>query len=194
MRITDLVVGVMLNYPYSRYDTLTLATFDLVIAVLAIWLRAKLVNSAVSSRLITSLCGLLVTFSAARVVVGVMLAGRFPPGGNQYSHPVYGNDLAQQITSTFSVALCGLAVGILVAARISAQLSGRRRRPVSQPEPPPQACHRPPARYRNWPALALARPGSSVATTPPRAKYPCNRPPRGPRPRSTGRKTRAKTG
>jgi hypothetical protein len=129
MRITDLAVGVALDYPYSRYDSLTLAGFDLATAVLAIWLRKKLGSSPVSSRLVTSLCGFLVTFSVARVVVGVMLAPRFlqPPGG-AVNNPVYGNDLAQQITSTFDLALCGLALGILIAARISGQLSGRRRR------------------------------------------------------------------
>ena len=130
MRITDLVVGVMLNYPYSRYDTLTLAAFDLVTAVLAIWLRVNLANDSVSARLISSLCGLLVTLSVSRVVVGVVLAPRFqePPNGGGWNNPVYGNNLAQQITSTFDVALCGLAVGILAAAIIANRLTSRRLR------------------------------------------------------------------
>jgi hypothetical protein len=130
MRITDLVVGVMLNYPYSRYDTLTLAAFDLATAVLAIWLRVNLANDSVSARLISSLCGLLVTLSVSRVVVGVVLAPRFqePPNGGGWNNPVYGNNLAQQITSTFDVALCGLAVGILAAAIIANRLTSRRLR------------------------------------------------------------------
>ena len=130
MRITDLVVGVMLNYPYSRYDTLTLAAFDLATAVLAIWLRVKLANDSVSARLVSSLCGLLVTLSVSRVVVGVVLAPRFqePPSGGGWNNPVYGNNLAQQITSTFDVALCGLAVGILAAAIIANRLTSRRLR------------------------------------------------------------------
>ena len=130
MRITDLVVGVMLNYPYSRYDTLTLAAFDLATAVLAIWLRVNLANDSVSARLVSSLCGLLVTLSVSRVVVGVVLAPRFqePPNGGGWNNPVYGNNLAQQITSTFDVALCGLAVGILAAAIIANRLTSRRLR------------------------------------------------------------------
>jgi hypothetical protein len=130
MRTTDLVVGVMLNYPYSRYDTLTLAAFDLATAVLAIWLRVNLANDSVSARLISSLCGLLVTLSVSRVVVGVVLAPRFqePPSGGGWNNPVYGNNLAQQITSTFDVALCGLAVGILAAAIIANRLTSRRLR------------------------------------------------------------------
>ena len=130
MRTTDLVVGVMLNYPYSRYDTLTLAAFDLATAVLAIWLRVNLANDSVSARLVSSLCGLLVTLSVSRVVVGVVLAPRFqePPNGGGWNNPVYGNNLAQQITSTFDVALCGLAVGILAAAIIANRLTSRRLR------------------------------------------------------------------
>jgi hypothetical protein len=129
MRITDLAVAVTLDYPYSRYDTMTLAAFDLTTGVLAIWLRVNLANTSVSTRLTTSLCGLLCTLGISRVVVGVVLAPRFrePPNGGGWANPVYGNDLAQQITSTFDVALCGLALAILAAAVISG-----RRRPVKR--------------------------------------------------------------
>jgi hypothetical protein len=127
MRITDLAVAAILNYPYSRYDTMALAAFDLATAVLAIWLRVNLANHSVSVRLISSLSGLLVTLSIARVVVGVVLAPRFqePPNGGGRTNPVYGNNLAQQITSTFDVVLCGLALAIL-AAIITGQLTARR--------------------------------------------------------------------
>ncbi|HTX97778.1 MAG TPA: hypothetical protein VME67_24845 [Mycobacterium sp.] len=129
MRITDLLVAVSLNYPFSRYDSMVLAGFDLATAVLAIWLRINLVDDARSARLISSLCGLVATLSVARVVVGVALAPRFAESPNSPAqHPVYGNDLAQQITSTFDVTLCGLALSILAAAIITGQLSGRRRR------------------------------------------------------------------
>lgn len=125
MRLTDLVVGITLNYPFSRYDSLVLAVFDLVTAVLAIWLRRRL--TGISARLVSSLCGLVAALSVARVVVGVALAPRFAESPNSPAqHPVYGNDLAQQITSTFDVTLCGLALGILAAAVVAGQLSGRR--------------------------------------------------------------------
>lgn len=126
MRITDLAVAVTLNYPFSRYDSLVLAAFDLVTAVLAIWLRRRLANLA--ARLVTSLCGLVAALAVARVVVGMQLAPRFADTPNSpVHHPVYGNNLAQQITSVFDVTLCGLALGILVAAVVAGQL-GRRRR------------------------------------------------------------------
>jgi hypothetical protein len=129
MRITDVVVGVTLNYPYSRYDSIVLAAFDLGTAVLAIWLRVNLANDAVSARLISSLCGLVATLSISRVVVGVALAPRFEEVPNSAAqNPVYGNNLAQQITSTFDVALCGLALCILAAAIITGHRTGRRLR------------------------------------------------------------------
>jgi hypothetical protein len=129
MRITDLAVAVTLNYPFSRYDSVVLAAFDLATAVLAIWLRINLGNDTVSARLISSLCGLVATVSISRVVVGVALAPRFEESPNAPApNPVYGNNLAQQITSTFDVALCALALCILAAAIITGHLSGRRLR------------------------------------------------------------------
>jgi hypothetical protein len=144
MRITDLGVAVSLNYPFSRYDSIVLAAFDLATAVVAIWLRVNLVNDALSARLISSLCGLVATLSISRVVVGVALAPRFQESPAAAQNPVYGNNLAQQITSTFDVVLCGLALGILVAAVITGQLSGRRlrrqkRRAARKPAVPPSA-------------------------------------------------------
>jgi hypothetical protein len=129
MRITDLAVAVSLSYPFSRYDNVVLAAFDLATAVLALWLRINLGNDTVSARLISSLCGLVATLTISRVVVGVALAPRFEESPNApASNPVYGNNLAQQITSTFDVALCALALCILAAAIISGHLSGRRLR------------------------------------------------------------------
>lgn len=64
------------------------------------------------------MCAVLFGFAVSRVVVGVGLASRF--GDSQRSvalaNPVYGNDLAQQITSTFDVVLCALALCCLVVA------------------------------------------------------------------------------
>jgi hypothetical protein len=133
MRITDLLVAVNLHYPFSRYDSMALAAFDLFTAVVAIWLRLNLANLSLPIRLISSVCGLLIALTIARVVVGIVLAPRFsgpkrPAGMNS---AVYGNNLAQQITSTFDVVLCGIALAVLVAAVIV----GRRRRRMVQPLP-----------------------------------------------------------
>ncbi len=170
MRITDLVVAVSLNYPFSRYDSMVLAAFDLATAVLAIWLRINLANDSVSARLITSLCGLVATLSISRVVVGVALAPRFQESPNPAAqNPVYGNNLAQQITSTFDVALCGLGLSILAAAIITGHLSGRRlrrqkrraagKRPAKAAAPSPAAA--PTTRVR----VGRTPPPSAAATT-----------------------------
>ena len=163
MRITDLLVAVSLNYPFSRYDSLVLAAFDLITAVLTIWLRVNLVNEALPARLISSLCGLVATLSVVRVVVGVALAPRFAASPNSPAqHPVYGNDLAQQITSTFDVTLCGLGLSILAAAIVTGHLSGlrlRQRRRAARARA--AAGGRPPA--------AAARTRVPVGRTPPSA-------------------------
>jgi len=158
LKLTAFAANVALNYPYSRYDSLTMTAFDVITAVLAIWLRRKLAGSPGSARLITWLAGLIVTFGIARVVVGVVLAPRFPvPPEGAWSNPVYGNDLAQQITSTFDVVLCGLALAILFAA-LTGRLTGRRRRRKATP-----AAHGRNAR----PAVPTAKPAAPAAPPPP---------------------------
>ncbi|ORV03067.1 hypothetical protein AWB93_03545 [Mycobacterium bohemicum] len=129
MRITDLVVAVSLNYPFSRYDSVVLAAFDVATAVLAIWLRLNLASDRVPARLVTALCGLVAALCVTRVVLGVALAPRFAASpSSPAQHPVYGNNLAQQISSTFDVTLCGVGLSILAAAIVSGHLSGLRRR------------------------------------------------------------------
>jgi len=169
MRVTDLAVAVTLDYPFSRYDSLVLAAFDLATAVLALWLRINLANDSVTPRLISSLCGLVAALSISRVVVGVALAPRFAEPPNSPTHnPVYGNDLAQQITSTFDVTLCGLALCILAAAIITGQLSARlrrqRRRPAHKRAVPATADQRSAAATTRIP-VAQAPPPSAAATT-----------------------------
>ncbi len=157
MRITDLVVAVILNFPFSRYDTMTLAAFDLATAVLALWLRVNAANQALPARLITSLCGFLSALTVSRVIVGVVLAPRFQQSPGTSPNPVYGNDLAQQITSIFDVVLCGLALCIVAAAIVS----GRLRRPPQPPRHPRR--RRRPAAPRPGPGR---RPGQARAGVP----------------------------
>lgn len=170
MRITDLAVGVALNYPFSRYDSMVLAAFDLTTALLAVWLRINLANDAVSPRLISSLCGLVATLSITRVVVGVALAPRFQESPNAPApNPVYGNNLAQQITSTFDVALCVLALCILAAAVITGQLGARRarrrRRRPGHARGGPAGTHPGPAAPTTRIPVGRGAPPSAAATT-----------------------------
>lgn len=133
MRLTDIVVSVVLNLPYSPYDSAAMAAFDLVTAVLAVWLYLNLVNRALPVAVIASLSGVLVVLTVSRIVVGVALAPRLT--GPADENPVYGSDLAQQITSTFDVALCGLALCILAVAIGTGRL--RQRQPLATARPVP---------------------------------------------------------
>ncbi|WP_118914153.1 hypothetical protein [Mycobacterium shigaense] len=167
MRINDLVVAITLDYPFSRYDTLVLAGFDLVTAVLAIWLRRNLVRETLSARLTSSLCGLVATLSIARIVIGVALAPRFaqPPTGVA-ENPVYGNDLAQQITSLFDVTLSVLGLCILAAAIVTGHFSGRRlRRQRRRAAGRPTAAAAPRAAQETTRIPVGTAPPSAAATT-----------------------------
>jgi hypothetical protein len=151
MRITDLLVAVSLNFPFSRYDSMALAAFDLITAVVAGWLRVNLANLSLSARLLSAAGGILVGLTVARIVVGIVLAPRFveskhPIGVNS---SVYGNNLAQQITSTFDVVLCGLALGALAVALVA----GRRGRRIARSAPRARADGRPPARAVRRPRI-----------------------------------------
>ncbi|WP_156657765.1 hypothetical protein [Mycobacterium kyorinense] len=131
MRITDIVVSIVLNLPYSPYDSAAMAAFDLVTAVLAVWLYLNLVNRTLPVAVIASLCGVLFVLTVSRIVVGVALAPRL--AGPADVNAVYGSNLAQQITSTFDVVLCGLALCILAVAIGTGRLHQRRPVTISRP-------------------------------------------------------------
>lgn len=59
------------------------------------------------------------------MVVGVGLAPRLADAQRDaaWANPVYGNGLAQQITSTFDVVLCGLALCGLVVAIVAGRFA-----------------------------------------------------------------------
>ncbi|GBE65229.1 hypothetical protein MFM001_16910 [Mycobacterium sp. MFM001] len=126
MRITDIVVSVSLNLPYSPYDSAAMAAFDLVTAVLAVWLYLNLANLSLPRPMISSLCGVLFVLSVSRIVIGVALAPRYASSPSWLNNPVYGNDLAQQITSTFDAVLCGLTLCILAVVIVTGRRAHHR--------------------------------------------------------------------
>ncbi|BBX47663.1 hypothetical protein GCM10009641_18610 [Mycobacterium cookii] len=126
MRATDVIVAAVLHLSRSPYDSAAMATFDVLTAALAIWLRGNLLSRFFPVAVISSLCGVLLVLSVSRIVLGIALSPRIagtPTGGG---NPVYGNNLAQQITSTFDAVLSGLALCILVVAIITARFVQRR--------------------------------------------------------------------
>ena len=157
MRITDLAVAAELELGYPPYDSVAMAAFDLVTAVLAIWLWLNLTNRAVRPVTLWSLCAVLFGLTISRIVVGVGLAPRTAVAqrSTQLADPVYGNGFAQQITSTFDVVLCGLALCVAAIAIVAA------RRPVGTP------AHRPGA-----PRIFRRSAGSPATTGGPRIFRP----------------------
>ncbi|MBY0442450.1 MAG: hypothetical protein K2Q25_10005 [Mycobacteriaceae bacterium] len=150
MRITDLAVAVGLDFPYSRYDSMTLAAFDLATAVLALWLRINLSNRALSARPVWVVSGFVFTLTVSRVILGIALAPRFA-GSVRTAGPVYGNNLAQQITSTFDVVLCGVALCLLAMAILNRDLGQKRRRGPDSGQPQPLAVTAAASQHRSQP-------------------------------------------
>lgn len=124
LRIFDLIVAASLDLPFSPYDSMALLAFDVVTGVVALWVRINLTNSSLHPAVISALCGVLFVLTVCRVVVGVGLAPRIlytePPDGLDTA--VYGNTLDHQITSTFDVVLCFLALAVAVTAVVVGQL------------------------------------------------------------------------
>lgn len=140
MRIDDVVVAMALNLPYSPYDSAAMAAFDVVTAVIAIWLAINLGNRPLPVAAVWSVAAILFGFTIARLVVGIGLAPRLTESQQAaaLTNPVYGNGLAQQITSTFDVVLCGLAWCTLVVAIVATQYArpgGDRPKPGGRGSP-----------------------------------------------------------
>lgn len=151
MRGTDLAVAVGLDLSRSPYHSAALAAFDVIAAVLALWLRINLANRALPAAVIWSTGAILFGFTIARIVVGIGLAPQL--SGTQraaaLANPVYGNGLAQQITSTFDVVLCGLALCTLLVSITPARAT--RSRPKAEAPSAPRI-FRPEAPTRQLPA------------------------------------------
>jgi hypothetical protein len=125
MRVTDVIVAAVLDLSRTPYDSAAVAAFDVVTAALAMWLSLNLVNRRLPAAVISSLCGVLLVLSASRIVLGLALSPRVAGTPAGLGNPVYGNNLAQQITSTFDVVLTGLALCIFAVAIITARFVQR---------------------------------------------------------------------
>lgn len=131
LRIFDLIVAVSLSMPYSLYDSVALLAFDIVAAATALWIRMKFNGSRLHPAVLSAGAAVLFVLTICRVVVGVGLAPRIlysqEPEGLRDA--VYGNMLVQQITSTFDVVLCWLALAV-VGVAVAVLQRGQLGRPV----------------------------------------------------------------
>ena len=118
-----------------------MTAFNMITGLIAWWLQRQLGKGAASPTVIAAFSGVLFVFTVANLAIGVALAPRYAePSPNA----IYGNDLAQQITSTFDVVICALSLAVLVAMLFTGPLAGylvRRRdarfAPASEPPKPP---------------------------------------------------------
>ena len=146
-RVVDYLVAASLELPRALYDTVAMTAFDLITGIIARWLHRQLGKGESTPSVIAAFSGALFIFTVANLAIGLALAPRYAeasPGG------VYGNNLAQQITSTFDVVVCLVSLIVLIAMLFTGPLAGylgrRRARqtaaasgPLPSPEQPPTA-------------------------------------------------------
>ena len=117
LRIFDVIVETASGVPLSLTDSAMLFVFDLAAAGLAYWLRANVAAASEHPAAVSRLSGVLVVLLLCRVVLGVGLARPIQYAAQPDSDgSVYGNTLARQLTSTFDVVLCLLALAVLAVA------------------------------------------------------------------------------
>ena len=124
LRVTDYLIAVSLDLPHRAYDSFALTAFNVVTGCIAAWLKHQLAKGGLTSTVIAAFSGVLAVFTAAQLVIGVALAPRYADPVPRSPDASYGNDLAQQLTSTFDVVVCLLSLAILVAALVTGPLAG----------------------------------------------------------------------
>jgi hypothetical protein len=136
--VVDYLIALSLDLPRALYDSVAMTAFNVITGLIARWLQRRLGKGEAAPTVIAAFSGVLFVFTVANLAIGVVLAPRYaeaPPDA------IYGNNLAQQITSTFDVAICALSLAVLVAMLFTGPLAGylvRRRdaRVATASEPP----------------------------------------------------------
>jgi hypothetical protein len=121
LRVVDYLIALSLDLPRALYDTVAMTAFNLITGFIARWLHQQLGRGQATPTVIAAFSGVLFVFTVANLAIGVALAPRYaerPPNA------IYGNNLAQQITSTFDVVVCALSLAVLVAMLFSGPLAG----------------------------------------------------------------------
>ena len=173
LRVTDFLIALTLDLPRSLYDSFALMAFNVVTGCIAVWLLRQLAKGGLSSVVIAAFSGSLFVFTAAQLVIGVALAPRYADPTPRSPDAIYGNDLAQQITSMFDVVICVLSLAILVAVVVTGPLAGyltRRRAPrKAAPAPVPPA---PRPQQTTMPKIVRLKQDSTTVFAPPTQVVP----------------------
>lgn len=147
LRIVGIALTSVLDLPGPPYNSTALMAFDLITALVAGWLIVNGTNRAAPRAVTAVLFGVLFVLTVCRLIVGVALVPRSLPLNPGTINAVFGNQLTQQITSTFDVTLAVLAA-LVLAGVLAFDLWPRRTPPTpaterctAQPVRPPVALH-----------------------------------------------------
>ncbi|WP_166902344.1 hypothetical protein [Mycobacterium sp. DL440] len=158
LRVVDFLIAQSLDLPRALYDTVAMTGFNLVTALVARWLHRQLDRGLTSTTVAAAFSAVLFVFTVANVAIGVALAPR-------YSGPapaaIYGNNLAQQITSTFDVTVCVLSLLVLAVMVFTGPFAGylvRRETRVAKPVPEPPTEALPPKPESSAPPTIVRQP------------------------------------
>jgi hypothetical protein len=138
LRVVDFVIALSLDLPRALYDSIAMTVFNVITGLIARWLQRQLARGELVLTVIAAFSGLLFVFTVANLAIGVALA---PRDAELSPDAVYGNNLAQQITSTFDVVVCALSLAVLVTMLFTGPLAGylvrRRDARIAAPASPP---------------------------------------------------------
>ena len=137
LRVVDYLVALSLDLPRALYDSVAMTAFNVITGFIARWLVRQLGKGEATPTVISAFSGVLFVFTVANLAIGVVLAPRYAEASPD---AVYGNNLAQQITSTFDVVICLLSLTVLIAMLFTGPLAGylvrRKARVASAPKAP----------------------------------------------------------
>ncbi|MGA5464453.1 hypothetical protein [Mycobacterium sp. NPDC050041] len=135
-RVVDYLIAQSLDLTRALYDTVAMTVFNLITGIIARWLHRQLGRGDTTASVIAAFSAVLTAFTVANLAIGLALAPRY---AEPSPDAVYGNNLAQQITSTFDVVVCLLSLTVLIAMLFTGPLAGllARRRETAATTPPP---------------------------------------------------------
>ena len=138
LRVVDYVIALSLDLPRALYDSVAMTAFNVITGFIARWLVRQLGKGEATPTVISAFSGVLFVFTVANLAIGVVLAPRY---AEPSPDAVYGNNLAQQITSTFDVVICLLSLAVLIAMLFTGPLAGFlvRRRDARVAAAPPKS-------------------------------------------------------
>ncbi|KLI05626.1 hypothetical protein ACNQR7_14815 [Mycolicibacterium senegalense] len=160
LRVVDFLIALSLDLPRALYDTVAMTVFNLITALVARWLHRQLDKGTTSTTVAAAFSAVLFVFTVANVAIGVALAPRY---AGPAPAAIYGNNLAQQITSTFDVTVCVLSLLVLAVMVFTGPFAGylvrretRAAKPV--PEPPTEVVPPRPAIEESAPPTIVRQP------------------------------------